>query len=158
MDVWFARQLVGERLREVVADRPDFVPPPQLAPVSTGLGEIFIFVVRSETGDHGPMQLRTMLDWDIVPRIRSVPGVIEVNPMGGELKQYQVTTGPNRLKAFGVTLSQLQNALAKASSSVGAGYVERDGENVLVRGNGRLLNEDDIAHVLVGTGGAGRCW
>jgi cobalt-zinc-cadmium resistance protein CzcA len=156
MDVWFARQLVGERLREVVADLPDFVPPPQLAPVSTGLGEIFIFVVRSETGDHGPMQLRTMLDWDIVPRIRSVPGVIEVNPMGGELKQYQVTTGPNRLKAFGVTLSQLQNALAKASSSVGAGYVERDGENVLVRGNGRLLNEDDIAHVLVGTGGAGR--
>lgn len=152
MDVWFARQLVSERLREVTADLPAFVPPPQLAPVSTGLGEIFIFVVHSQTGDHSPMQLRTMLDWDIVPRIRSVPGVIEVNPMGGELKQYQVVTSPARLEAFGVTLSQLQQALERASSSVGAGYVERAGENILVRGNGRLTNEDDISHVIVGDG------
>jgi cobalt-zinc-cadmium resistance protein CzcA len=153
MDVWFARQLVGERLREVTADLPGFVPPPQLAPVSTGLGEIFIFVVRSETGDHSPMQLRTMLDWEIVPRIRSVPGVIEVNPMGGELKQYQVVTSPARLEAFGITLSELQQALERASSSVGAGYVERSGENILVRGNGRLVNEDDISNVVV-RGGA----
>lgn len=156
MDVWFARQLVSERLREVTADLPDFVPPPQLAPVSTGLGEIYIFVVRSETGDHGPMQLRSMLDWEIGPRIRSVPGVIEVNPMGGELKQYQVTASPAKLKAFGVTLSQLEEALSRASSSVGAGYVERAGENILVRGNGRLVNEEDIANVLVGTGGQGK--
>lgn len=149
MDVWFARQLVGERLREVVADLPAFVPPPQLAPVSTGLGEIFIFVLRSGTGDHSAMQLRTMLDWEVAPRIRRVPGVIEVNPMGGELKQYQVVTSPSRLKAFGVTLSTLQQALEKASSSVGAGYVERDGENILVRGKGQLVNEDDIANIVV---------
>lgn len=149
MDVWFARQLVSERLREVTADLPGFVAPPQLAPVSTGLGEIYIFVVRSETGDHSPMQLRTMLDWEIGPKIRSVPGVIEVNPMGGELKQYQVTTSPARLKAFGVTLSQLQQALETASSSVGAGYLENNGENILVRGNGRLNGEDDIANVVV---------
>jgi heavy metal efflux system protein len=156
MDVWFARQLVGERLREVTADLPRFVAAPQLAPVSTGLGEIFVFVVRSANGDHSPMQLRTLLDWEIGPKVRSVPGVIEVNPMGGELKQYQVVTTQARLKAFGVTLSQLQTALASASSSVGAGYVERHGENVLVRGNGRLVNEDDIANVLVGTGGPGK--
>ncbi len=148
MDVWFARQLVGERLREVVADLPAFVPPPQLAPVSTGLGEIYIFVIRSTTGDHDAMQLRTMLDWEVAP-LSSVPGVIEVNPMGGELKQYQVVTSPARLKAFGVTLSTLQQALEKASSSVGAGYVERDGENVLVRGKGQLVNEDDIANIVV---------
>lgn len=151
MDVWFARQLVSERLREVLADLPEFVPPSQLAPVSTGLGEIFIFVLRSQTGDHGAMQLRTMLDWEVAPRIRSVPGVIEVNPMGGELKQYQVVTNPSRLKAFGVTLSALQRSLENASSSVGAGYVERDGENVLVRGMGRLVNEDDIGNIVVRT-------
>jgi cobalt-zinc-cadmium resistance protein CzcA len=149
MDVWFARQMVGERLREVVADLPGFVPPPQLAPVSTGLGEIYVFVVRSETGDHSAMQLRTMLDWDIIPRIRSVPGVIEVNPFGGQLKQYHVSTSPARLEAFGVTLSQLEEALARASSSVGGGYVERSGENVLVRGKGLLLGEDDIGNVVV---------
>ncbi|HEY1089243.1 MAG TPA: CusA/CzcA family heavy metal efflux RND transporter, partial [Archangium sp.] len=156
MDVWFARQLVSERLREVTADLPSFVPPPQLAPVSTGLGEIYIFVVRSETGDHSAMQLRTMLDWEIAPKIRSVPGVIEVNPMGGELKQYHVVSSPARLKSFGVTLSQLQEALERASSSVGAGYVERAGENVLVRGNGRLVNEDDIGNVVVTSGEKGR--
>lgn len=153
MDVWFARQLVSERLREVTADLPAFVPPPQLAPVSTGLGEIYIFVVRSETGDHSAMQLRTMLDWEVVPKIRAVPGVIEVNPMGGELKQYHVVTSPSKLKAFGVTLSQLQQSLERASSSVGAGYVEREGENILVRGNGRLVNEEDISNVIVRGGG-----
>jgi len=79
-DVWFARQLVSERLREVVADLPPFVPPPQLAPVSTGLGEIYIFVLRSVTGTHSAMQLRTMMDWDVIPKLRSVPGVIEVQP------------------------------------------------------------------------------
>ncbi|MEW6432922.1 MAG: CusA/CzcA family heavy metal efflux RND transporter [Myxococcota bacterium] len=155
LDVWFARQMVSERLRELAADLPALVPPPQLAPVSTGLGEIYVFVVRSETGDHSPMQLRTILDWDITPRIRSVPGVIEVNPFGGELKQYQVTTTPARLEAMGVTLSQLQEALERASSIVGGGYVERSGENVLVRGKGLLLGEDDVGNVVV-KGGANR--
>lgn len=149
MDPWFARQLVGERLREVTADLPSFVPPPQLAPVSTGLGEIYVFVVRSETGAHSPMQLRTLLDWEISPKLRSVPGVIEVNGMGGELKQYQVVTRPERLEAHGVTLSQLEEALRRASSAVGAGYVERAGETVLVRGVGQLLDEQDIGNVAV---------
>ncbi len=154
-DVWFARQLVGERLREVTPELPAFVPPPQLAPVSTGLGEIFIFVLRSATGSHSAMQLRTILDWEVAPRIRQVPGVIEVNPMGGELKQYQVVTSPERLKAFKLTISQLQEALENASSSVGAGYVERSGENILVRGNGRLLNEEDLSNVVVRGGPSG---
>lgn len=149
MDVWFARQLVGERLREVVPDLPSFVPPPQLAPVSTGLGEIYIFVVRSTNGQQSAMQLRSILDWEVIPRIRSVPGVVEVNAMGGELKQYQVVTSPPRLQAYGVTLSQLRAALEHASSSVGAGYVERNGENVLVRGDGRLMSEEDIANIIV---------
>jgi cobalt-zinc-cadmium resistance protein CzcA len=148
-DVWFARQLVSERLREVVAELPEFVPPPQLAPVSTGLGEIFVFVVRSETGDHSPMQLRTLLDWEVVPRIRSVPGVIEVNTMGGELKQYQVVADVNRLKAYRVSLHEMREALRNATSSVGGGYIERGGEVHLVRGNGLLNNEEDIANVVV---------
>ena len=125
------------------------MPPSQLAPVSTGLGEIYIFVVRSLTDDHSPMQLRSLLDWEVSPKIRSVPGVIEVNAMGGELKQYQVVASPARLQSFGVTLSQLKAALEAASSSVGAGYVEREGETVLVRGDGRLMGEADIANIIV---------
>jgi heavy metal efflux system protein len=149
MDVWFARQLVSERLREVVAELPEFVPPPQLAPVSTGLGEIFTFVVRSETGDHSSMQLRTLLDWEVNPRIRSVPGVIEVNSMGGELKQFHVVGDVARLKAYGLTLTELRDALRGATSSVGGGYIERAGEVHLVRGNGLLSNEEEIGNVVV---------
>lgn len=149
MDVWFARQLVSERLREVIAELPAFVPPPQLAPVSTGLGEIFIFVVRSETDDHSSMQLRTLLDWEVVPRIRAVPGVIEVNTMGGELKQFHVVADVNRLKAHGLSLAELRDALKNGTSTVGGGYIERAGEVQLVRGNGLLANEDDVGNVVV---------
>ncbi|MBL8923439.1 MAG: efflux RND transporter permease subunit [Myxococcaceae bacterium] len=154
MDVWFARQLVSERLREVVPELPAFVPPPQLAPVSTGLGEIFIFVMRSETGDHSPMQLRTLLDWEVVPRIRAVPGVIEVNTMGGDLKQFHVVADINRLKAYGLTLTEVRDALRNATSAVGGGYIERAGEVHLVRGNGLLASEEDVANVVVRGGQA----
>jgi cobalt-zinc-cadmium resistance protein CzcA len=149
MDVWFARQLVAERLREVTVDLPEFVPPPQLSPVSTSLGEIFTFTLKSSTGDHSPMQLRTLLEWEVIPRLRSVPGVIEVVGIGGELKQFQVITSPARLKSYGVTLSQLKESLESSTSSVGGGYVERSGESLLLRGNGLLMSEEDIGNVVV---------
>ncbi|MBE2254072.1 MAG: efflux RND transporter permease subunit [Myxococcus sp.] len=152
MDVWFARQLVTERLREATAELPEFVPPSQLAPVSTGLGEIFTFVVRSETGDHSAMQLRTLLDWEVVPRIRSIPGVIEVNTMGGDLKQFHVVADVNRLKAYGLSLERLSEALRNSTSSVGGGYIESNAEVRLVRGNGLLTSEEDIGNVVVSGG------
>jgi heavy metal efflux system protein len=148
MDVWFARQLVAERLREVAADLPKFVPPPQMAPVSTGLGEIFTFVVRSSQ-NHSATQLRTILDWEIIPKVRSVPGVIEVNAMGGELKQFQVVANPAKLHAHKLTLSDLQQALESASSSKGGGYLERQGETLLIRGQGLFRDEEDLATVVV---------
>jgi cobalt-zinc-cadmium resistance protein CzcA len=153
MDVWFARQLVLERLREVQSDLPPFVSPPQLAPVSTGLGEIYTFVISSDR--HAPMQLRTILDWDVVPKMRGVPGVIEVNTMGGELKQYQVVVRPDRLHAYGLSLKTLKEALERANASVGGGYVERSGETLLIRGVGLLANEEEIGNVVVKTGDDG---
>jgi heavy metal efflux system protein len=149
MDVWFARQLVAERLREVTVDLPAFVPPPQLSPVSTSLGEIFTFTLKSTTGDHSPMQLRTLLEWEVIPKLRAVPGVIEVVGIGGELKQFQVVTSPERLKSYGVTLSALKASLEASTSSVGGGYVERTGESLLLRGNGLLASEEDIGNVVV---------
>src|SRR4051812_19519555 len=110
-DVWFARQLVLERLRGI--ELPKTAQTPELAPVSTGLGEIYQFVVRSE--HHSPTQLRTLLDWEIVPKLRSVTGVIEVNTQGGDLKQYQVVIDRARLKSHHMTLNDVMEALKSAN-------------------------------------------
>lgn len=146
-DPWFARQLVTERLRGIESQLPPGSGTPELAPVSSGLGEIFTFVVRST--QHTPMQLRTLLDWEIVPRLRSVPGVIEVNTIGGELKQFQVVVNRARLAAQGVTLGQVVSALESANLNTGAGYQERGSESFVVRGNGMLKNEREIGDVVV---------
>lgn len=146
-DVWFARQLVSERLREAAAELPSSAGSPQLAPVSSGLGEIYQFVVRSNT--QSALQLRTLLDWEIVPRLRSVPGIIEVNTMGGDLKQYQVVVDAARLHAHGLTVSELRDAIEHASTSVGGGYLERRGEALMLRGVGTLRSEDELRKVVV---------
>src|SRR5215471_3959626 len=152
-DVWFARQLVLERLRGAEGDLPRSAAKPQLAPVSTGLGEIYQFVVRSQ--HHSPSQLRSLLDWEIVPRLRSVPGVIEVNTMGGDLKQYQVVVNPEKLHSYGLTLHEVREALERASPMVGGGYLERRGESLSIRGVGALADERAVGEVIVHTGADG---
>jgi cobalt-zinc-cadmium resistance protein CzcA len=149
-DVWFARQLVLERLRTVQAELPEGAGTPELGPVSSGLGEIYQFVVRSD--HHSPMQLRTLLDWEIVPKLRSVPGVVEVNTMGGELKQFQVVVDRARLEAHKLALSDVIGALKAANMNVGGGYVERREEAYTVRGQGMLRDQAEIADVVIRTG------
>lgn len=144
-DVWAARPLVLERLRGVAL--PPSAETPELGPVSSGLGEIFQFVVKSEL--HTPMQLRTLLDWEIVPKLRSVPGVIEVNTMGGELKQFQVVIDRARLEARRLTVPDVIEALEAANLSVGGGYLERGAEAYAVRGQGLLRDEAEIGAVVL---------
>ncbi|MBX3233440.1 MAG: efflux RND transporter permease subunit [Labilithrix sp.] len=146
-DIWWARQMILERIRQVQGDLPPSAGLPELAPPSTGLGTIYKFVVRSE--QHSAMQLRTLLDWEIGPRLRSVPGVVEVNPFGGELKQYQVIVDPQRLRARQLTLGDVLSALEAASLNVGGGYVERGGESFTIRGRGMVKNEEEIGDVVV---------
>jgi cobalt-zinc-cadmium resistance protein CzcA len=148
-DIWFARQMVLERVRGVEESLPKVCGKPELSPVSGGLGEIYQFVVRSDT--HSPTQLRTILDWEIVPKLRSVTGVIEVNTMGGDLKQYQVMVDRGRLHAHEMTLKQLSDALARANISVGGGYLERGAESYTLTAVGLLKNEDEIANVVLRT-------
>ncbi len=145
MDIWFARQLVLERLRGV--ELPAVASAPELAPVSSGLGEIFQFVVRSE--HHSAMQLRTLLDWEIVPKLRNVPGVVEVNTMGGELKQFQVVADRARLKAQGLSLGDVVDALRAANLNAGGGYIDRREESFTVRGQGMLASPAEIGNVMV---------
>jgi cobalt-zinc-cadmium resistance protein CzcA len=149
-DLWFARQVVLERIRGAEAALPPAAGKPELSPVSGGLGEIYQFVVRSDR--HSPMQLRTMLDWEIVPRLRGVPGVIEVNTMGGDLKEYQVVVDRARLFAHETTLGDLADAIERANVTVGGGYIERGAEALAIRGVGTLTNEDEIANVVVRVG------
>lgn len=146
-DLWWARQMILERVRQVQGDLPTSASIPELAPPSTGLGTIYKFVVQSS--QHSPMQLRTMLDWEIGPRLRSVPGVVEVNPFGGELKQYQVDVDPQKLRARGLVLNDVIEALSAASVNVGGGYVEREGESFTISGNGLVKNEAEIGDVMV---------
>ena len=144
---YFARQLVIERLRGIEKELPSSAGVPELAPLSTGLGEIYQFVVKSPV--HSPMQLRTMLDWEIVPKLRSIPGITEINTQGGELKQYQVRVDPVRLHAQGATLAEVVAALRSANLSAGGGYLERGVESYVVRGEGMLRNEQEIGDVIV---------
>lgn len=144
-DVWLVRQVVLERLRDVAL--PPSAVVPDLAPVSTGLGEIYQFVLRSPL--HSPMQLRTMLDWEIVPRLRSVAGVIEVNTQGGELKQFQVLVDPASLRAYDLGLGDVTRALKGANMNVGGGYVDRHGESFVINGRGMLHDEREISDVVI---------
>ncbi|MCL2178242.1 MAG: CusA/CzcA family heavy metal efflux RND transporter [Proteobacteria bacterium] len=156
MDLLRARQLISERLIQV----RDMLPPgisPELGPLSSGLGEIFQFEVRSrhmcshEKPCHSPMELRSLLDWFIAYELRSVPGVVEVNSFGGELKTYEVEVLPERLRALNLSLNHLFEALEKNNATAGGGYLIRSGEQLLVRGEGRIQHLDEIGDVLVET-------
>ena len=159
-DIYWARQLVGERLVEAREAIPEGYGEPAMGPISTGLGEIYQFEVRGEpmcppggpdTDDcYTPMELRTILDWVVAYQLRSVPGVVEVNSMGGELKTYQVTVRPDRLVAYGLTVGDVLEALERNNRNVGGGYIAHQGEQILVRGEGLVENLDQLARVVLG--------
>ncbi|MBA3546026.1 MAG: efflux RND transporter permease subunit [Nannocystis sp.] len=154
VEPWFARQLVFERMMQAKADLPANIPTPQLAPLTTGLGEVFQFVVSSPV--HSRKQLRSLLDWEIVPRLRGIPGVIEVNTMGGDLKQYQVVARPDRLAAYNLPLGALLEALQRSSATISGGYLDRGAESFTLRAVGMFGGLDDIGNVVVKTGSDGQ--
>ncbi|MBV8843849.1 MAG: efflux RND transporter permease subunit, partial [Bryobacterales bacterium] len=149
-DLYASRQLVLERLRDVERDLPPGVAP-ELAPISTGLGEIYQFTVEdvSGKGEHSLMERRTLLDWFIKPQLRTVPGVIEVNSFGGEEQQYEVLVDPAKLTGYGLTLHQVIDALSANNINAGGGYLEHGGEQQLIRGVGLIRNETDIGNIVV---------
>jgi cobalt-zinc-cadmium resistance protein CzcA len=156
-DIYFARQLVNERLQEVKSQLPAGVAP-EMGPVSTGLGEIYLYSVVAEAGArkpdgtaYTPTDLRSIQDWIIRPQLRQVPGVSEVNSIGGNAKQYQVAPDPGRLLAYGVTLSDLVKALEANNVNVGAGYIETNGEQKLVRVPGQIADTTALRHTVVTT-------
>ena len=154
-DIYFARQLVGERIQEARGKLPNGLTP-SLGPIATGLGEIYMWTVESEPGArkpdgsaYTPMDLREIQDWVIKPQLRTVPGVTEINAIGGYAKEFQVAPLPDRLVAHGLAISDLVTALERNNANVGAGYIERRGEQYLIRAPGQLGNLEDIANVVI---------
>ena len=154
-DVFFARQLVGERIQSVRDQLPAGTSP-AIGPVSTGLGEIYHWTVeadetarRPDGRPYTPTDLREIQDWVIRPQMRNVKGVTEVNTIGGFAKEYQVAPDPEKLAAYGLGLDTLVNALERNNGNVGAGYIERRGEQYLVRAPGQLRSVDDIGEVIL---------
>jgi len=159
-DIYFARQLVAERLAEARQRIPEGYGNPTLGPISTGLGEIYQFTVQGTPmcpSDEGadredcytPMELRTILDWYIAYQLRAVPGVVEVNAFGGELKTYEVQIDPARLTALDIPLRVVFAALERNNANAGGAYIERSGEQLLIRGEGLISNLEDIRRVVL---------
>lgn len=156
-DLFFARQLVNERLQVAREQLPIGIET-AMGPISTGLGEIFLWTVEAEEGarkDDGtpytPTDLRVIQDWIIKPQLRNVPGVAEINTIGGFAKEYQIAPDPKRLAAYNLTLSDLVTALERNNANVGAGYIERSGEQLLIRAPGQVASIDDIANIVITT-------
>ena len=154
-DIYFARQLVNERIQQVRESLPPGVTP-AMGPIATGLGEIYMWTLEVEEGAVKPdgtpytsMDLREIQDWIIKPQLRNVPGVTEINTIGGHAKAYQVAPWPDRLVAHGLALSDLVAALARNNANVGAGYIERRGEQVLIRAPGQVAGLADIGDIVI---------
>ncbi len=154
-DLFFARQLVGERLQTAREQLPEGVDA-VMGPISTGLGEIFLWTVEAVDGalkedgtPYTPTDLRVIQDWIIKPQLRNVPGVAEINTIGGYARQYQIAPDPKKMAAYKLTLNDLVTALERNNANVGAGYIERAGEQLLIRAPGQLGGVDDIANIVI---------
>lgn len=148
-DVYFARQLVNERLIQIKEQIPPEVGKPELGPITTALGEIYMFELKGP--GRSPEELRTMVEWQIGPKLRQVPGVIEVVGFGGALKQYRVTLDPARLAAHGVSIDDVRNSIEKDNRVGGGGYVESAGEQIVLRGDARYKGLEDIQAAVIRT-------
>ncbi len=148
-DIYFARQQISERLVAAKEAIPPGYGEPEMGPVSTGLGEIFQFEVRGE--GKSAMELRTILEWEIAPRLRTVEGVVEVNAFGGELKTYEVRLRPDDMARLDVALEDVVEALERNNANAGGAYIEQNAEQYLIRGEGLITSKEDVGDIVVDT-------
>lgn len=154
-DIFFARQLVNERIQQAKEKLPAGILP-EMGPTSTGLGEIFMWTVEAKEGalkpdktPYTPMDLREVQDWIVKPQLRNVPGVNEINTIGGNVKQYQVAPSAEKLIARGLSIDDLVTALENNNANMGAGFIEKSGEQYLIRVPGQVKDMVDISNIVV---------
>jgi cobalt-zinc-cadmium resistance protein CzcA len=155
-DIYFARQLILERMATARENIPPGIGSPEMGPIATGLGEIYQYEVRAEPGsNYTATDLRTIHDWNIRRQLMGVPGVTEVNSHGGYGKQYEVRLSPEKLQSYGLTLHDVHEAVTANNGTVGGGYIQKGAEQYLLRGVGLIEKMDDITNVVVKTGKEG---
>ena len=154
VDIYFARQLINERLKEAESKIPKGVGTPELAPVSTGLGEVYQYIIHPKKGSESKytaMDLRTMQDWIVARQLYGTAGIAEVNSFGGQLKQYEVAVNPDRLIAMGINIPEIFTALEKNNENTGGAYIDKKPNAYFIRGVGLIGSFDDIKNIVVKT-------
>ena len=146
-DIYFARQMVSQRLQSIVDELPEGVSSPQLGPISTALGEIYQYVVRGD--GHSLTELRTIQDWMIAPQLKTIKGVTEITAFGGYVKQYDLTILPGRLRMLNIGLNDVLAAIENNNSVSGGNYLEHNREQYIIRGYGQIKKESDIGDIVV---------
>lgn len=153
-DIYFARSLLNAKLQEIRSALPPGLDP-VMGPISTGLGEIYMYSLEAKPGakkqngmPYDLMDLRTLHDWVVKPQLRTVPGVVESNTSGGFEKQFHVTPDPDKMAGYGLSFKQVAEALIQNNANVGGGYIEHNGEQRLIRGPGQITSMKDIESVV----------
>ncbi|HTG54634.1 MAG TPA: efflux RND transporter permease subunit, partial [Niabella sp.] len=156
IDIYFARQLVNEKLRQAEETIPKGIGTPELAPVSTGLGEVYQYIIHPKKGSEGKYNardLRSMQDWIVARQLYGTRGIAEVNSFGGQLKQYEVAVNPDRLKAMGISIPELFTALEQNNQNTGGAYIDKKPNAYFIRGIGLATSLEDIKNIAVKTAG-----
>jgi cobalt-zinc-cadmium resistance protein CzcA len=156
VDLIRARQFVSERLAEAKENLPPGVGAPFMGPIWTGLGEIYFWSVdavgpKPDGTPYTPMDLRTIQEWIVKPQMRSIPGITEINTIGGYEKQFHVTPDPMKLISYGLSFRDVMEALAANNANVGGGYIEHSGEQYTIRSEGQIRSLEDIGDIKLGT-------
>ncbi len=156
VDIYFARQLINEKLKEAEETIPPGIGTPEMAPVSTGLGEVYQYIIHPKKGSenkYSAKDLRTMQDWIVARQLYGTPGIVEVNSFGGQLKQYEVSVNPDRLRALDVSIPDIFIALEKNNQNTGGAYIDKKPNAYFIRGIGLVTSLEDIENIAVKTDG-----
>lgn len=154
LGTYLPRQLIAEKIKSASENIPEGFGTPEMGPISTGLGEIYQYVLDTKPGykdRYTTMELRTIQDWVVKRQLSGIPGVVEVNTWGGFLKQYEVAVDPEKLKGFGITLIDVYDALDKNNSVAGGAYIEKQNQSYFIRGDGLVKSLSDVESIVIRT-------
>lgn len=152
MGTYLPRQLIAEKIKTAAADIPEGFGTPEMGPISTGLGEIYQYILDTKPGyedQYSIMELRTIQDWLVKRQLSGIPGVVEVNTWGGFLKQYEVSVNPERLKSYGISLMDVFKAIEENNSVGGGAYIEKTNQSYFIRGDGLVTSLEDLRQIVV---------
>ncbi|WP_229738843.1 CusA/CzcA family heavy metal efflux RND transporter [Parapedobacter pyrenivorans] len=156
VDIYFARQLINEKLKEAYESIPPGIGTPEMAPVSTGLGEVYQYIIHPKAGSeakYDAKDLRTMQDWIVARQLYGTQGIVEVNSFGGELKQYEVAINPDRLKALDVSILEIYTALEANNQNTGGAYIDKKPNAYFIRWIGLVTSLEDVKNIPIKTAG-----